>query len=92
LFPLDASAAEKMPVIRVARDGDFVGVVTEDPSIAEEALSAMQVKWHVPAQISNKELFDYLRNNPDSAGAGPKNNNGSVARAMTTADVKLEQH
>ena len=93
LVSLDTSAAEKMPGIRVVRDGDFVGVVAEDSSIAEVALSAIQVKWNVPAQISNKELFDYLRNNPDSAGAGPQHNSGSVsAHAMAAADVKVEQH
>ncbi len=68
-----------MPAIRVVRDGDFVGVVAEDPLIAEEVLSAIQAKWNVPPQVSNRELFDYLRNNPDSAGAGPQHNSGSVA-------------
>jgi nicotinate dehydrogenase subunit B len=92
LASVDTSAAEKMPAIQIVRDGDFVGVVAEDPSIAEEALSAMQVKWNVPAQISNKELFDYLRNNPDTGGGEPSHTSGSIAQAVAAADVKVEQH
>ena len=38
------------------------------------------------------ELFDYLRNNPDTAGGEPSHTSGSVAQAMAAADVKVEQH
>ncbi len=72
LVSLDTSTAEKMSAIHVVHDGNFVGVVAEDVSIAEQALSATQAKWNVPAQVSNKELFDYLRNNPDPKGGGPQ--------------------
>ena len=33
LVSLDTTAAEKMPAIQIVRDGDFVGVVAEDPWI-----------------------------------------------------------
>ncbi len=92
LVSLDTSAAEKLPAVLVVRDGDFVGVVAEEESIAEEALSAIEAKWNVPPQVSNKELFDYLRNHPDSEGGGPQHASGSVTHAMTTAAAKLEQH
>lgn len=92
LVSLDTSAAEKMSAIRVVRDGDFVGVVAEDPSIAEEALSTIQAKWEVPAQVSNRELFDYLRNHLDSEDGGQQHTSGSAARGMASADVKLQQH
>jgi CO/xanthine dehydrogenase Mo-binding subunit len=92
LVSLDTSTAEKMPAIHVVHDGNFVGIVAEDASIAEQTLSVTQAKWNVPAQVSNKELFDYLRNNPDPEGGGPQRANGSVAHAMAAADVRLEQH
>jgi CO/xanthine dehydrogenase Mo-binding subunit len=92
LVSLDTRAAEKIPAVQVVRDGDFVGVVAEEASIAEEALSAIEAKWNVPAQVSNKELFDYLRNNPDTGGGGPQHVSGSVAHAMATGAAKLEQH
>jgi isoquinoline 1-oxidoreductase len=91
LTSLDTSAAEKMPGVQVVRDGDFVGVVAEDAWVAEQALTAIQAKWNVPQQISNKELFDYLRNNPDKEN-GEQHASSSLAQAMATADVKLEQH
>lgn len=92
LVSLDTNVAEKLPAIQIVRDGDFVGVVAEEASIAEEAVSAIEAKWNVPAQVSNKDLFDYLRNNPDTEGEGPQHASGSVAHAMTTAAAKLEQH
>jgi isoquinoline 1-oxidoreductase len=92
LTSLDTTAAEKMPGVKIVRDGDFVGVVAEDVSTAEKALSAMQAKWNVPAQISNRELFDYLRNNPDNEGRDQPHVSESVAQAMASAEMKLEQH
>jgi CO/xanthine dehydrogenase Mo-binding subunit len=92
LVSLDTSAAEKMDSVKVVRDGDFVGVVAEDAFVAGQALSAIQAKWNVPDQISNEELFEYLRNNPDTENGGPGRASGQVADAMKTAEVKLEQH
>lgn len=94
LASLDTSAAEKMPGVRVVRDGDFVGVAAGDAMIAEQALAAIQAKWNVPAQISNKELFEYLHNNPEKENGRPQppSESESVTQAMTSADVKLQQH
>jgi isoquinoline 1-oxidoreductase len=92
LASLDTSAAEKLPTTKIVRDGDFVGVVAEDASTAEQALSSIQAKWNVPVQISNQELFEYLRKNPDNEGDRPPRASGSVAQAMASAEVKLEQH
>ncbi len=92
LASLDTSAAEKMSAIQIVHDGDFVGVVAGDAGSAEQALSAMEAKWNVPVQISNKELFDYLRKHPDTESRGPQHTGEPVANAMAAADVKLEQH
>ena len=92
LVSLDTSAAEKLPTTKIVRDGDFVGVVTEDASTAEQALSLMKAKWNVPAQISNQELFEYLRNHPEGEDGGPRRSSASVTQAMSSAEVKLDQH
>ena len=92
LVSVDTSAADKMPGVRAVRDGDFIGVVAPDDRTAEQAISAIQAKWNVPSQISNQELFDYLRKHPEGEERGEPNETGSVQRAMATADVKLEQH
>ena len=95
LISADASAGEKVAGVQVVRDGDFMGVVAPDAWTAEHALSAIKVKWNVPPQISNQELFAYLRDHPETRkrdGERPQTANPSVEQAMATADVKLEQH
>lgn len=89
LVSLDTSAAEKLPGTKIVHDGNFVGVVSEDPSTAEQAISVIKAKWSVPTQISNKELFEHLRNHEEG---GPQHASASVMQAMESAELKLEQH
>jgi nicotinate dehydrogenase subunit B len=92
LASLDTSAAEKLPGVKVVRDGDFIGLVAPDAFAAQHALSAIHAKWSVPAQTSNQGLFEYLKNNPDTGqDDGPQHLSGSVAQAMAGADLKLEE-
>ena len=51
---LDASEAEKLPGVKVVRDGDFVGVVAGDARTVQRALSALRAKWSVPAQFPTR--------------------------------------
>ncbi|MGD0681444.1 MAG: molybdopterin cofactor-binding domain-containing protein [Terracidiphilus sp.] len=89
---IDTSAAVKLPGVQVVRDGDFTGVVATDAYSAQKAISAIQAKWNVPAQPSNKNLFDVLKASADSGGEeGSKHTAGSVEQAMATASVKLEE-
>jgi len=87
---LDASAAEKMPGVKVVRDGDFTGVVANDAFGAQQALAAIQAKWNVPDQPSNQGLFEYLKSNPEGQAGRPDHIVGSVAEALAGADVQLE--
>jgi nicotinate dehydrogenase subunit B len=89
---LDTSAAEKLPGVKIVRDGDFTGVVVADAFTAQHALSAIRAKWNLPAQPSNREIFEYLKNNPESGREeGPQHMAGSVAKAMESVDLKLEE-
>ena len=92
LASLDTSAAEKLPGVKVVRDGDFIGLVAPDAFAAQSALAAIQAKWNVPAQPSNQGLFEYLKNNPETGrDDGPQHVSGSVAQAMAGADLKVER-
>ena len=63
LESVDTSAAEKLTGVKVVRDGDFIGWSRQRMhSRAQQALSAIQAKWNVPAQPSNEGLFEYLKN------------------------------
>ena len=67
LDSIDTSAAEKMPGVKLVRDGAFIGVVAPDAWTAEQALATIKAKWTVPAgQPSNQNIFDYLKTNSET--------------------------
>jgi nicotinate dehydrogenase subunit B len=80
LDSVDTAAAEKMPGVKLVRDGDFIGVVAADAYTAEQAISAIKARWIVPAQPSNKNIFDYLKNTPESS-----RNEGRAQRSAVTS-------
>jgi CO/xanthine dehydrogenase Mo-binding subunit len=89
LESIDTSAAEKLPGVKVVRDGDFTGVVADDAFTAQQAVAAIKAKWTIPDQPSNQGLFEYLKSNPDGH-SNPEHQSGSVTDAFSAADVKLE--
>jgi isoquinoline 1-oxidoreductase len=92
LESIDISAAEKLAGVKVVRDGDFVGTVAPDAYTAQQAVTAIHAKWEIPAQASNQGLFEYLKSNPESGrDEAPQHVAGSVAQAMSSADLKLDE-
>ena len=89
LNSVDTSTAEKMPGVKVVRDGDFIGVTAPDAWTAQQAVAAIKAKWDVPPQPSNKDIFEYLRKNAD-AGRGPEQQSGSVPQGLVSSDVRIE--
>lgn len=90
LGKLDSSEAEKLGSVKVVRDGDFVGVVAPDLSLAEQAVGTMKAEWKVPEQPSNKDLFEYLMKNLDATQMSNEHVIGSVEKTMPAAEVKLD--
>jgi nicotinate dehydrogenase subunit B len=90
LVSVDASKAER-PGVRIVRDADFVGVVAPDPWTAERALSDIKAQWSVPAQPSNKELFELLKKSEETSERDSRQIKGSVEEGLASADVKLAQ-
>ncbi len=92
LDSIDTSAAEKMPGVKVVRDGDFIGAVAPDVYTAQQAVAAIQAKWTVPEQPSNANLFKVLKTATEPGGGRREGHlTGSVEQAMATADLKLEE-
>ena len=96
LDSVDTAAAEKMPGVKLVRDGDFIGLVAPDAWTAEQALAAIKAKWNVPAgQPSNANIFDYLKSNPEAGRGGgrPPREAAATADAAPAAapDVTLAQ-
>jgi len=60
LLELDDRAAA-MPGVTVVHEGDFVGVTAPDELTAARAIDAIRTRWQTELQISDSELFDYLK-------------------------------
>jgi nicotinate dehydrogenase subunit B len=95
LASLDTQDAEKLSGVVVVHDGNFVGVAAPTGEAASRALSAIRAEWKSEPQISNKELFEYLKKNP-AEGGGPLDSpfryeTGSMDKAFTSADHRLQQ-
>jgi len=97
LSSLDSSAAEKIPGVKVVRDGDFAGVTAPSTPVAAQALAALKAVWGpAPEQPSNANLFQYLKQNVQSGGqgrgaAGAQGGASSIEAALAAADKKLER-
>ena len=95
LSSLNTQDAEKIPGVVVVHDGNFVGVAASSTEIASRALAAIRAEWKSQPQISNKELFDYLKKNP-AAGSEPLDSpfryeTGSIDKAYASAEHRLQQ-
>jgi CO/xanthine dehydrogenase Mo-binding subunit len=92
LVSADTKKAELMGAT-VVQDGNFLGVAASSTQAAEAAVAAVHAEWKSEPQISNKELFDYLRKDAgegkDPTGDGDHFETGSVDQAMNSADHKL---
>lgn len=91
---IDTSAAEAIAGVTVVRDGDFVGVVAPDEWIAAQAIEAMRTRWKTPLQVSQAELFEYLKATPlaSEGRQGPYlSAEGSVAEGLAAAHLTLAQ-
>ncbi len=89
LASLDTSRAQAMPGVTVVQDGEFVGVAAPSVPEAERALAALKAEWKTTPQISNRELFEYLKKN--SKAGQERDLAGSVASALATAAHRLEE-
>jgi CO/xanthine dehydrogenase Mo-binding subunit/aerobic-type carbon monoxide dehydrogenase small subunit (CoxS/CutS family) len=94
LESLDTSAAEAMEGVIVVREGDFVGVAAPDELTAARAVDAMRARWKTTLQVSQPDLFEYLKASPVEAEGrrGPLLAvEGSVAEGLAAAHLALEQ-
>ena len=94
LQSLDTQKAEQISVT-VVHDGNFVGVAAPSVQAAEAAIKSIRAEWKSESQPSSKELFDYLKKNPDTGedptGDGDRFETGKIDEALASADQKLQQ-
>ncbi len=63
LTSYDDRAAKGMSGVVIVRDGDFIGAAAPSALEAQKALDAIYAQWKEAPQISNKEIFSYLKQN-----------------------------
>ena len=95
LKSLDASEAEKLPGVKVVRDGNFAGVAAADSATAIRALRALRAAWDAPQQTSERTLFQDLRRPAagpsDAPGGDPTYQSGSLEQGFAAAEKILSQ-
>jgi len=61
LLSVDVSEAEKVPGVKVLRDGDLVAVLHARPDVAREALGLVKAKYQPsPSVHDDKTIFEHL--------------------------------
>jgi len=94
LASLDTKKAELILGVTVVRDGNFVGVTAPTVETASRAAAAIKAQWKSEPQPSDKELFDYLKRNPDeehdSEEAGFQEEGGQHLVAHERADDRSD--
>jgi len=68
LASANLKGAEALPGVTVIRDGEFIGVAASSEYLAEQALAAIQAEWKSAPQISDTDLFDFLKKNSGQGG------------------------
>jgi len=87
----DDSAAKTMTGVIVVRDGDFAGAAAPTVHEAQAALDAIHAQWKEVPQISNKELFAFLKKNGESKPDDrSRKQQGSVEEALKNAPHRLD--
>jgi nicotinate dehydrogenase subunit B len=91
LVSCDDTAAKAMPGVVVVRDGDFVGVAAPSAHEAQRALDAIRAQWKEVPQISNKEIFSYLKQNAVAKTEDRfRKQKGSVEEGLANAAHRLD--
>jgi nicotinate dehydrogenase subunit B len=91
LTSCDDSAAKAMTGVVVVRDGDFVGVAARSAHEAQRALDAIYAQWKEVPQISNKEIFSYLKQNAAAKTEDRfRKQKGSVEEGLAGAAHRLD--
>ena len=86
----DDSAAKAKPGVTLVHDGDFVGAAAPTVHEAQKALDAVKLRWKEVPQISNRELFSYLKQNGAAGSDKHPIKEGSLQDGYASAAHRLD--
>ena len=91
LVSCDVGAAKAMPNVAVVRDGNFVGVAAPSERQAARAVAAIRAEWKEKPQISDREIFEYIKKNGSAEPDGRhRKQSGSIESGLAEAAHRLE--
>jgi CO/xanthine dehydrogenase Mo-binding subunit len=92
LISADLSAAAQVPGVTLVHEGDFIGVAAPDRYTAERALGNVKAQWQQSPQISNAELFSFIKSHaePSHPGRGASIEEGAVQASLGSAYKTLQ--
>lgn len=91
LTSCEDSAAKAMSGVVVVRDGNFIGVAAPSAHEAQKAVDAIRTQWKEVPQISNKEIFSYLKKNAEPASNERfRKQKGSMEEGLAAAAHRLD--
>jgi CO/xanthine dehydrogenase Mo-binding subunit len=91
LTSYDDTVARALTGVVVVRDGDFVGAAAPTEQEAQKALGAIRAQWKEVPQISNKELFSYIKQNAAAnSDERFRKQKGSVEEGLASAAHRLD--
>jgi len=91
LISYNDSAAKALKDVVLVRDGDFVGAAAPTVAAAEAALASLRVQWKEVPQISDQEIYSYLKQNAQpSKEPRFRQAKGSVEEGLAAATHKLD--
>jgi nicotinate dehydrogenase subunit B len=92
LTSFDDSAARTQAGVVIVRDGNFVGATAPTERQAQNAVAAIRAQWKEMPQISNRELFSYLKQNAAAKSDDRyRKQKGSVEDGLAAASHCLDQ-
>ncbi|HXH68459.1 MAG TPA: molybdopterin cofactor-binding domain-containing protein [Candidatus Limnocylindrales bacterium] len=91
LISYDNSMVKEWSDVVLVREGDFVGAAAQTVARAQAALARLRVEWKEVPQISDQEIFWYLKKNAQPLkDARFRQAKGSVEEGLAAARHKLE--
>ena len=90
LISFRQSDAKPSKEVFVVQDGDFVGAAAATEREAQEALDTVKAEWKQVPQISNEELFAYLKQNAAKTEDRFREQKGSVEEGLAGAAHRLD--
>src|SRR5438445_2021414 len=90
LTSYDDNTAKGTSGVVIVRDGDFIGAAAPSAHEAQIALDAIHAQWKEVPQISNEEIFSYLKQNAEAKSEDRfRRQKGSVEDGLASAAHRL---